>query len=200
MEKELTLNPFKIVQEQIETVGEILNLPKDVVEVLKWPKRVIQVSIPVKMDDGRVEVFLGWRSQHNDALGPAKGGIRFHPETNMDEVIALSMWMTLKCGVVGIPYGGGKGGVRCNPKEMSQGELERLSRGYIDGIWQIIGPEKDIPAPDVYTNPQIMAWMMDEYSKLKGYNTFGVITGKPLLLGGSEGRNMATAMGTLYTI
>jgi glutamate dehydrogenase len=200
MEKELTLNPFKIVQEQIESVGEILNLPKDVVEVLKWPKRVIQVSIPVKMDDGSVKVFLGWRSQHNDALGPAKGGIRFHPETNMDEVIALSMWMTLKCGVVGIPYGGGKGGVRCNPKEMSQGEIERLSRGYIDGIWQIIGPEKDIPAPDVYTNPQIMAWMMDEYSKLRGYNAFGVITGKPLLLGGSEGRNMATAMGTLYAI
>lgn len=200
MEKEVTLNPFKIAQEQIEKVGEILNLPKDVVEVLKWPKRVVQVAIPVKMDDGSVKTFLGWRSQHNDALGPAKGGIRFHPETTMDEVIALSIWMTLKCGVVGIPYGGGKGGVRCNPKEMSQGELERLSRGYIDGIWQVIGPEKDIPAPDVYTNPQIMAWMMDEYSKLRGFNAFGVITGKPLLLGGSEGRNMATAMGTLYTI
>ncbi|MCX8094982.1 MAG: Glu/Leu/Phe/Val dehydrogenase [Caldisericia bacterium] len=200
MEKELTLNPFKIAQEQIEKVGEVLNLPQDIVEVLKWPKRVVQVSIPVKMDDGSVKTFLGWRSQHNDALGPAKGGIRFHPETNMDEVIALSIWMTLKCGVVGIPYGGGKGGVRCNPKEMSQGELERLSRGYIDGIWQVIGPEKDIPAPDVYTNPQIMAWMMDEYSKLRGYNAFGVITGKPLLLGGSEGRHMATAMGTIYTI
>lgn len=200
MEKEVTLNPFKIAQEQIEKVGEILNLPKDIVEVLKWPKRVVQVAIPVKMDDGSVKTFLGWRSQHNDALGPAKGGIRFHPETTMDEVIALSIWMTLKCGVVGIPYGGGKGGVRCNPKEMSQGEIERLSRGYIDGIWQVIGPEKDIPAPDVYTNPQIMAWMMDEYSKIKGFNAFGVITGKPILLGGSEGRNMATAMGTLYTI
>lgn len=200
MEKELTLNPFKIAQEQIEKVGEVLNLPKDIVEVLKWPKRVLQVAIPVKMDDGTVKTFLGWRSQHNDALGPTKGGIRFHPETTMDEVIALSIWMTLKCGVVGIPYGGGKGGVRCNPKEMSQGEIERLSRGYIDAIWQIIGPEKDIPAPDVYTNPQIMAWMMDEYSKLRGFNAFGVITGKPLLLGGSEGRNMATAMGTLYTI
>ncbi len=200
MEKEVTLNPFKIAQEQIEKVGEILNLPKDIVEVLKWPKRVVQVAIPVKMDDGSVKTFLGWRSQHNDALGPAKGGIRFHPETTMDEVIALSIWMTLKCGVVGIPYGGGKGGVRCNPKEMSQGEIERLSRGYIDGIWQVIGPEKDIPAPDVYTNPQIMAWMMDEYSKIRGFNAFGVITGKPILLGGSEGRNMATAMGTLYTI
>jgi len=200
MEKELTLNPFKIAQEQIEKVGEVLNLPKDIVEVLKWPKRVLQVSIPVKMDDGTIKTFIGWRSQHNDALGPSKGGIRFHPETTMDEVIALSIWMTLKCGVVGIPYGGGKGGVRCNPKEMSQGEIERLSRGYIDAIWQIIGPEKDIPAPDVYTNPQIMAWMMDEYSKLRGYNAFGVITGKPLLLGGSLGRNMATAMGTLYTI
>lgn len=200
MEKEVTLNPFKIAQEQIEKVGEVLNLPKDIIEVLKWPKRVVQVAIPVKMDDGSVKTFLGWRSQHNDALGPAKGGIRFHPETTMDEVIALSIWMTLKCGVVGIPYGGGKGGVRCNPKEMSQGEIERLSRGYIDGIWQVIGPEKDIPAPDVYTNPQVMAWMMDEYSKIRGFNAFGVITGKPLLLGGSEGRNMATAMGTIYTI
>lgn len=200
MEKELTLNPFKIAQEQIEKVGEVLNLPKDIVEVLKWPKKVIQVTIPVRMDDGSVKTFLGWRSQHNDALGPTKGGIRYHPETTMDEVIALSIWMTLKCGVVGIPYGGGKGGVRCNPKEMSEGELERLSRGYIDAIAPLIGPEKDIPAPDVYTNPQIMAWMMDEYSKLRGYNAFGVITGKPILLGGSLGRNMATAMGTLYTI
>ncbi|MDI6860500.1 MAG: Glu/Leu/Phe/Val dehydrogenase [Caldisericia bacterium] len=200
MEKELTLNPFKIAQEQIEKVGEVLNLSKELIEVLKWPKRVLQVSIPVRMDDGSVRTFLGWRSQHNDALGPTKGGIRFHPETTMDEVIALSIWMTLKCGVVGIPYGGGKGGVRCNPKEMSEGELERLSRGYIDAIAHIIGPEKDIPAPDVYTNPQIMAWMMDEYSKLKGHNVFGVITGKPILLGGSLGRNMATAMGTLYTI
>jgi len=200
MEKELTLNPFKIVQEQIENVGDVLGLSKDVVEVLKWPKKVLSVSIPVKMDDGTTKVFHGYRSQHNDALGPTKGGIRFHPDVTIDEVMALSMWMTLKCGVVGIPYGGGKGGVACNPKEMSEGEIERVSRGYIDAIWQFIGPEKDVPAPDVYTNPQIMAWMMDEYSKLRGYNAFGVITGKPLLLGGSEGRNMATAMGTLYTI
>lgn len=200
MEKELTLNPFKIVQEQIENVGDVLGLSKDVVEVLKWPKRVLSVSIPVKMDDGTTKVFHGYRSQHNDALGPTKGGIRFHPDVTIDEVMALSMWMTLKCGVVGIPYGGGKGGVACNPKEMSEGEIERVSRGYIDAIWQFIGPEKDIPAPDVYTNPQIMSWMMDEYSKLRGYNAFGVITGKPLLLGGSEGRNMATAMGTLYII
>jgi glutamate dehydrogenase len=200
MEKELTLNPFKIVQEQIENVGDVLGLSKDVVEVLKWPKRVLSVSIPVKMDDGTTKVFHGYRSQHNDALGPTKGGIRFHPDVTIDEVMALSMWMTLKCGVVGIPYGGGKGGVACNPKEMSEGEIERVSRGYIDAIWQFIGPEKDVPAPDVYTNPQIMSWMMDEYSKLRGYNAFGVITGKPLLLGGSEGRNMATAMGTLYII
>lgn len=200
MEKEKTLNPFEIVQEQIEEAGRVLNLPDEVITFLEWPKKVLGVRIPVKMDDGSIMIFKGFRSQHNDALGPTKGGIRFHPNVTMDEVMALSAWMTLKCGVVGIPYGGGKGGVRCNPKEMSEGELERLSRGYIDAIWEFIGPERDIPAPDVYTNPQIMAWMMDEYSKIKGYNVFGVITGKPIILGGSQGRGSATAMGTLYTI
>ncbi|RLD14705.1 MAG: glutamate dehydrogenase [Caldiserica bacterium] len=200
MEKEKTLNPFEIVQEQIEEAGKVLNLPDEVIAFLKWPKKVLGVRIPVKMDDGSIRIFTGFRSQHNDALGPTKGGIRFHPNVTMDEVMALSAWMTLKCGVVGIPYGGGKGGVRCNPKEMSEGELERLSRGYIDAIWEFIGPERDIPAPDVYTNPQIMAWMMDEYSKIKGYNVPGVITGKPIIIGGSQGRGSATAMGTLFTI
>ncbi|RLD15965.1 MAG: glutamate dehydrogenase, partial [Caldiserica bacterium] len=200
MEKEKTLNPFEIVQEQIEEAGKVLNLPDEVIAFLKWPKKVLGVRIPVKMDDGSIRIFTGFRSQHNDALGPTKGGIRFHPNVTMDEVMALSAWMTLKCGVVGIPYGGGKGGVRCNPKEMSEGELERLSRGYIDAIWEFIGPERDIPAPDVYTNPQIMAWMMDEYSKIKGYNVPGVITGKPIIIGGSKGRGFATSMGTRFVI
>ena len=200
MEKEKTLNPFKIVQEQIEKVCRVLKLSDEVVDYLKWPKKVLSVRIPVKMDDGTIKIFTGFRSQHNDALGPTKGGIRFHPNVTMDEVMALSTWMTLKCGVVDIPYGGGKGGVRCNPKEMSEGELERLSRGYIDAIWEFIGPERDIPAPDVYTNPQIMAWMMDEYSKIKGYNVPGVITGKPIIIGGSKGRGFATSMGTRFVI
>ncbi|MEW6557585.1 MAG: Glu/Leu/Phe/Val dehydrogenase [Elusimicrobiota bacterium] len=169
-------------------------------EFLREPMRELHVSIPVKMDNGSVKIFKGFRVQYNDVRGPTKGGIRFHPEETVDTVKALAAWMTWKCAVVDIPYGGGKGGVICNPKEMSQNELERLSRGYIDQVWHIIGPEKDIPAPDVYTNPQIMAWMMDEYSKLCGYNCPGVITGKPIALGGSKGRGDATAMGTVFTI
>jgi len=162
--------------------------------------RTMIVSIPVKMDDGKVKVFRGFRVQYNDARGPTKGGIRFHPEETIDTVKALSAWMTWKCSVVDIPYGGAKGGVICNPKKMSQGELERLSRGYIRAVSQIIGPEKDIPAPDVYTTPQIMAWMMDEFSKMREFNSPGVITGKPLEIGGSLGRGDATAKGTIYTI
>lgn len=151
--------------------------------------RVLEVSIPVQMDDGTVKVFKGYRSQHNDALGPTKGGIRFHPDVTLDEVKALSMWMTFKCGVVGLPYGGAKGGVVVNPKELSNDELQRLSRGYIRAITSIIGPNKDIPAPDVNTNMQIMAWMVDEYNKIVGYNSPAVITGKPLIYGGSKGKN-----------
>ncbi|MBS3899021.1 MAG: Glu/Leu/Phe/Val dehydrogenase [Dethiobacter sp.] len=195
-----SLNPFEIVQQQICEAGKCLVLDPAIEAILKEPKRVLIVSFPVKMDDGTTKVFKGLRSQHNDAIGPCKGGIRFHPDVTIDEVKALSMWMTFKCGVVGLPYGGGKGGVICNPKEMSQGELERVSRGFIEAISAIIGPDKDIPAPDVYTNAQTMAWMMDTFSRLKGSNQFGVITGKPLILGGSLGRNEATAQGCIYTI
>ena len=194
------LNPFEIVQQQICAAGKYLTLDQGIEEILKEPKRVLIVTFPVKMDDGTTKVFKGFRSQHNDAIGPCKGGIRFHPDVTIDEVKALSMWMTFKCGVVGLPYGGGKGGVTCNPKEMSQGELERVSRGFIEAISVIIGPDKDIPAPDVYTNSQTMAWMMDTFSRLKGSNQFGVITGKPLILGGSLGRNEATAQGCVFTI
>ncbi len=162
--------------------------------------REIHVSLPVRMDDGSIKVFRGFRVQYNDARGPTKGGIRFHPEETIDTVRALAAWMTWKCALLDLPLGGAKGGVICNPKQMSQGELERLSRSYIDRIWQFIGPEKDIPAPDVYTNPQTMAWMMDEYSKIVGKNQFGVITGKPLGIGGSAGRDDATARGGLYTV
>lgn len=195
-----SLNPFEIVQQQICEAGKCLVLDPAIEEVLKEPKRVLIVTFPVKMDDGSSKVFKGIRSQHNDAIGPCKGGIRFHPDVTIDEVKALSMWMTFKCAVVGLPYGGGKGGVICNPKEMSQGELERVSRAYIEAISAIIGPDKDIPAPDVYTNSQTMAWMMDTFSRLKGSNQFGVITGKPLILGGSLARNEATAQGCIYTI
>ncbi|MCL5103915.1 MAG: Glu/Leu/Phe/Val dehydrogenase [Armatimonadetes bacterium] len=167
--------------------------------VLREPLRELHVTLPVKMDDGSVRVFKGFRVQYNDARGPNKGGIRFHPEETIDTVRALAAWMTWKCAVVDIPLGGGKGGVICNPKEMSEMELERLSRAYIGQVGRILGPEKDIPAPDVYTTPQIMAWMMDEFSKITGFNSPAVITGKPLALGGSEGRGDATARGGAYT-
>ncbi|TRZ53547.1 MAG: Glu/Leu/Phe/Val dehydrogenase, partial [Dehalococcoidia bacterium] len=156
--------------------------------------------IPIRMDDGSTRVFQGFRVQYNDALGPTKGGIRFHPDETIDTVRALAAWMTWKCALLGLPLGGGKGGVICNPKELSETELERLSRAYIDHVWQFIGPDRDIPAPDVYTTPQIMAWMMDEYSKIAGKNTFGCITGKPVCIGGSCGREDATARGGMYTI
>ena len=195
-----TLNPFEIVQKQIKIACDKLGLEESVYEILKEPEKVLTVSIPVRMDDGSIKTFIGYRSQHSTVLGPAKGGVRFHPDVTMDEVKALSAWMTFKCAVVGIPYGGGKGGVRCNPKELSKSELERLSRGYFRAISPIIGPEKDIPAPDVYTNAQVMAWFMDEFSQLKGYNTPGVVTGKPIVLGGSLGRSEATARGVTFTI
>jgi len=187
-------------QAQLDEVAGILNLEPSIYAILREPMRELHVSIPVKMDDGQTKVFKGFRVQHNNARGPFKGGIRFHPEETIDVVRALATWMTWKCAVVDIPFGGGKGGVICNPKEMSSGELERLSRGYIDAIWEFIGPDRDIPAPDVYTDPQIMGWMMDEYSKLRGYYIPEVITGKPVAIGGSLGRDDATARGGVYTI
>jgi len=197
---EKELNPFKIAQAQLDQAAEILGLDSATHALLREPMREFHVTIPVRMDDGAVKVFKGFRVQYNDARGPTKGGLRFHPDETIDTVRALAAWMTWKTAVVDIPLGGGKGGIICNPKEMSMGELERLSRGYIRAIGHYIGTEVDIPAPDVYTTPQIMAWMMDEYSKMVGYNAPGVITGKPIPLGGSAGRGDATARGGMYTI
>ncbi len=193
-------NPFELAQAQLAEAAKILNLDEATHAMLRVPMRELAVSIPVRMDNGTTKVFQGFRVQYNDAKGPTKGGIRFHPEETIDTVRALAAWMTWKCAIVDLPYGGGKGGVICNPKEMSQGELERLARGYIRAVAQIIGPEKDIPAPDVYTTPQIMAWMMDEFSKIRQYNSPGVITGKPIPLGGSLGRGDATARGGMYVL
>ena len=194
------LNPFAIAQAQLAQAAEILELEPAVHEMLRWPLRELHVTLPVRMDDGTVEVFHGFRVQYNDSRGPTKGGIRFHPDETIDTVRALAAWMTWKTAVVDIPLGGAKGGIICNPKEMSAGELERLSRAYIRQVGRILGLEKDVPAPDVYTTPQIMAWMMDEFSKIHQKNQFGVITGKPLELGGSAGRGDATARGGCYTI
>ncbi|MCL7414312.1 MAG: Glu/Leu/Phe/Val dehydrogenase [ANME-2 cluster archaeon] len=194
------LNPFLIAQRQLDECARILDLDDSVREILRVPMREMHVSIPVRMDNGKTRVFQGFRVQYNDARGPTKGGIRFHPDETVDTVRALAAWMTWKAAVVDIPLGGGKGGVICNPKQMSDGELERLSRGYIQAISRMVGPENDVPAPDVYTTPQIMAWMMDEYSKIMQKNQFGMITGKPLELGGSAGRGDATARGGCYTI
>ncbi len=194
------LNPFEIAQRQLDEAAKILKLDEASHAILRNPLRELHVEIPVKMDDGTVKVFQGFRVQYNDARGPTKGGIRFHPEETIDTVRALAAWMTWKTAVMDIPYGGAKGGIICNPKAMSERELENLARGYIRAIGRFIGPEKDIPAPDVYTTPQIMAWMMDEYSKIVGYNAFGVITGKPIPLGGSLGRGDATARGGMYTV
>jgi len=193
------MNPFHIAQKQLDKAAHRLELDPGIHAILREPQRVLEVNFPVKMDDGGVKVFKGFRSQHSDAVGPAKGGIRFHPQVTMDEVKALSMWMTFKCGVVSLPFGGGKGGVIVDPKTLSRSELERLSRAYVVAVSRIIGPQEDIPAPDVYTNAQIMAWMMDEYNKCHGgSNHPGVITGKPLIVGGSLGRNEATARGCLF--
>jgi len=181
--------------EQLDKCARIMSLDPNVHEILKYPKRVLCVNVPVRMDDGTVKVFRGFRSQHNDALGPFKGGIRYHPGVTMEEVMALSIWMTWKCSVAGLPYGGSKGGVICNPKTMSVGEIERLSRGYFSAISLILGPEKDIPAGDVNTSGREMAWFMDEYSRLKGYDVPGTVTGKPIIIGGSEGRTEATGKG-----
>lgn len=179
---------------------KMLGFGEEMYELLKEPLRMFQVRIPVRMDDGSIKIFTGYRSQHNDAVGPTKGGVRFHKDVNEDEVKALSLWMSLKCGIVDLPYGGGKGGIVCNPRTMSQGELERLSRGYVRAISQIVGPTKDIPSPGIYTNSQIMAWMMDEYSRLRQFDSSSFITGKPLVLGGSEGREKASARGVAICI
>jgi glutamate dehydrogenase (NAD(P)+) len=182
------LNPFKIAQQQFDVAANYLDLDDSMRQVLKNAKRQLVVSIPVKMDGGQVCVFEGYRVQHNVARGPAKGGIRFHPNVTLDEVKALASWMTWKCATVGIPYGGGKGGVVCDPKAMSKGELERLTRRYAFEIAPIIGPDRDIPAPDVYTDEQTMAWIMDTISMVRGHTELGVVTGKPVALGGSQGR------------
>ncbi|MCK2001213.1 Glu/Leu/Phe/Val dehydrogenase [[Brevibacterium] frigoritolerans] len=185
-----------VIKEALNKLG----YSEEVFELLKEPLRMLTVRIPIKMDDNSTKIFTGYRAQHNDAVGPTKGGIRFHPEVDEEEVKALSMWMSLKCGIVNLPYGGGKGGIICDPRQMSIGELERLSRGYVRAISQIVGPTKDIPAPDVYTNSQIMAWMMDEYSRIREHDSPGFITGKPLVLGGSHGREKATAQGVTICI
>ncbi len=194
------LNPFAIAQEQLGQAADIMGLDPATHELLRWPLRELHVTLSVRMDDGTTKVFHGFRVQYNDARGPTKGGIRYHPDETIDTVRALAAWMTWKCAVVDIPLGGGKGGIICNPKEMSERELERLSRAYIRQVGRIIGEETDVPAPDVYTTPQIMAWMMDEYSFIRGYNVPGVITGKPIPLGGSQGRGDATARGGMYCI
>lgn len=193
-------NPFKMAQAQFDEVAEILKLDQSVRDFLRWPQKEITVRLPVKMDDGSTRVFTAFRVKHSTARGPAKGGLRWHPEETVDTVRALATWMTWKTAVVDIPLGGGKGGVICNPKELSDGEKERLARAYIRALAKVLGVHEDVPAPDVYTTPQIMAWMMDEYEAIKGECHPGVITGKPLALGGSEGRGDATARGGIFVV
>ncbi|HWO97742.1 MAG TPA: Glu/Leu/Phe/Val dehydrogenase [Bacillus sp. (in: firmicutes)] len=193
-------NPLEEFQATLKEAIGLLNYPAEVFDFLKKPMRFLEVSIPVQMDDGTTKVFTGYRAQHNDATGPTKGGIRFHPDVTADEVKALAGWMSLKCGITDLPYGGAKGGIICDPRNMSLPELERLSRGYVRAVSQIVGPTKDIPAPDMYTNAQIMAWMLDEYDHIREFDSPGFITGKPLVLGGSEGRETATSKGVLYTL
>jgi glutamate dehydrogenase (NAD(P)+) len=195
-----TTNAFEMAQRQFDHVAELLKLDPQVREILRWPLREYHFRIPVRMDDGTIRVFQGFRVQHNDARGPNKGGIRFHPAETIDTVRALATWMTWKCAVVDIPLGGGKGGVIVDPATLSTSEKERLVRGYIGQMWKNIGPRQDVPAPDVGTTPQMMGWMMDEYSKLSGQYTPGVITGKPLGGGGSQGRTEATGYGVIYTV
>ncbi|HEY3216557.1 MAG TPA: Glu/Leu/Phe/Val dehydrogenase [Candidatus Eisenbacteria bacterium] len=194
------LNPFKIAQNYFQQAAERLGLDQGLRAILSTPKRSLTVSIPVHMDDGSYHVFIGHRVAHNMARGPAKGGIRFHPDVTLDEVKALASWMTWKCACLDLPFGGGKGGVVVDPHQLSLGERERLTRRYTSEILPLIGPEQDIPAPDVYTDPQIMAWIMDTYSMTKGTTTLGVVTGKPLALGGSKGRDKATARGVLFAL
>jgi len=195
-----TLNAFQMAQRQFDGVAKQLNLDPQVCEILRWPLREFKFQIPVRMDDGSIRSFTGYRVQHNDARGPHKGGIRFHPSETLDTVRALAMWMTWKCSVADIPLGGGKGGVPVDSASLSTAEKERLCRGWVQQMWRNIGPRQDVPAPDVGTTPQMMGWMMDEYSKLVGQYTPGVITGKPLGGGGSLGRTEATGFGVIYTV
>jgi glutamate dehydrogenase len=195
-----TLNPHEIAQILIYNAVRELGLPMAVYEYLKEPQRILTVSIPIRLESGEVKTFTGYRSQHSDVIGPCKGGVRFHQDVSLEEVKALSMWMTFKCAVLGLPFGGGKGGVICNPAELSKRDLESLSRGYIRALAGFVGPDRDIPAPDVNTNQQVMGWMVDEYAKMKGYNAPGLITGKPMIIGGSAGRGAATGRGTVICI
>jgi glutamate dehydrogenase (NAD(P)+) len=194
------LNPYRIAQIQFDIAAEYLKLDSALRQILRTPKRVLEVSIPTKMDNGQVKLFTGYRVQHNTARGPAKGGLRYHPNVTLDEVKALATWMTWKTATVNIPYGGGKGGVVCDAKRMSKPELERMTRRYTSEILPLIGPEQDILAPDVYTDAQTMAWIMDTYSMTKGFSTLSVVTGKPVSIGGSEGRKEATARGCLVVV
>ncbi len=190
-------NPYQVAVAQFDQAAELLHLDDDLREVLRKPKRELSVNFPVRLDSGKVKMFAGYRVQHNINRGPAKGGIRYSPDVSLDEVRALAMWMTWKCAVVGIPFGGAKGGVICDPRELSRSELERLTRRYATEISILIGPDSDIPAPDMNTNPQVMAWIMDTYSMHQGYSVPAVVTGKPISIGGSEGRLEATARGVL---
>ena len=191
---------YDMAVEQFQRAADIMRLDPNTQEILRKPRRILSVNFPVKMDDGRILLYQGFRSQHNNALGPYKGGIRFHPNVTIEEVKALSMWMTWKCAVAGVPFGGAKGGVTVNPKLLSRNELERLSRSFFSMISEIVGPYRDIPAPDVYTDSQTMAWFMDEYSKFEKNNAFAVVTGKPIIIGGSLGRDAATGRGVAVTI
>ena len=193
-------NAYDVALENFDAAADVLGLSNDTREMIKYPERILTVTVPVRMDNGHIRRFEGYRVQHSMVRGPAKGGIRFHPQVTLDEVKALATWMTWKCAVVNIPFGGSKGGITCDPKRMSPGELERMTRRYTSGILPLIGPEQDIPAPDVYTNSQTMAWIMDTYSMTKGYPIPGVVTGKPICLGGSLGRNEATGRGVFYTV
>src|SRR5438105_13450816 len=192
------LNPFRIAMRQFDTAAEKLELSEGLREVLRRPRRALSLSLPIKMDDGSLRVFQGYRVQHNSSRGPCKGVIRYHPNVSFDEVQALASWMTWKCATVNIPFGGAKGGIICDPHQLSKGELERLTRRYAYEISDFIGPDRDIPAPDVYTDAQVMAWIMDTYSMTRGTSSPGVVTGKPIWLGGSEGRHGATARGCVF--
>lgn len=193
-------NPFAMAQAQLDAAAELLQLEPSIHALLREPLREMQVTLSVRMDDGSVRIFKGFRVQYNDARGPTKGGLRFHPKETIDLVRALAAWMTWKCAVVDLPLGGAKGGIACDPRELSPGELERLSRAYVRQVGRILGADMDVPAPDMYTNSQVMAWMVDEFSVLQGHNEFGMITGKPLALGGSKVREEATARGGMYCI
>lgn len=193
-------NSLQEFRETLQEAINTMNYPKQVYDFLKTPMRFLEISIPLQMDNGETKIFQGYRAQHNDALGPTKGGIRFHPDVTPEEVKALAGWMSLKCSITDLPYGGAKGGVICDPRLLSMSELERLSRGYVRAVSQVVGPTKDIPAPDMYTNSQVMAWMLDEYDHIREFDSPGFITGKPLTLGGSVGRETATSMGVFHTL